>query len=96
MAPMFGFAEPFGLAPRVAVSSSLLGTPVVLWGGWPFFHKFWLSLKNRSPNMYTLIGLGVGSRLRLQRRRGVRAGPLPARFRDARRRESAPISRRRR
>src|SRR5687767_8186313 len=36
-----------------------LATPVVLWGGWPFFRKFWLSLKNRSPNMYTLIGLGV-------------------------------------
>jgi Cu+-exporting ATPase len=36
-----------------------LATPVVLWGGWPFFHKFWLSLANRSPNMYTLIGLGV-------------------------------------
>jgi Cu+-exporting ATPase len=38
----------------------LLASPVVLWGGWPFFRKFWLSLKNRSPNMYTLIGLGVG------------------------------------
>ena len=36
-----------------------LATPVVLWCGWPFFHKFWLSLKNKSPNMYTLIGLGV-------------------------------------
>ena len=60
MAPMFGFAEPFGLAPRVrSFLEFLLGTPVVLWGGWPFFHKFWLSLKNRSPNMYTLIGLGV-------------------------------------
>jgi Cu+-exporting ATPase len=37
-----------------------LATPVVLWGGWPFFRKFWLSLKSRNPNMYTLIGLGVG------------------------------------
>src|SRR5258708_6793590 len=36
-----------------------LGTPVVLWGGWPFFRKFALSIKNRSPNMYTLIGLGA-------------------------------------
>ena len=36
-----------------------LATPVVLWGGWPFFRKFWLSLNNRSLNMYTLIGLGV-------------------------------------
>lgn len=37
-----------------------LATPVVLWGGWPFFVKFWLSLKNKSMNMFTLIGLGVG------------------------------------
>ena len=60
MAPMFGFAEPFGLAPRVrSFLEFLLGTPVVLWGGRPFFQKFWRSLKNRSPNMYTLIGLGI-------------------------------------
>lgn len=37
-----------------------LATPVVIWGGWPFFHRFWQSLKHRSPNMFTLIGLGVG------------------------------------
>ncbi len=37
-----------------------LGTPVVLWGGWPFFERFWLSLVNRSLNMFTLIGLGTG------------------------------------
>lgn len=38
----------------------LLATPVVLWGGWPFFVRFWQSIQNRSPNMFTLIGLGVG------------------------------------
>ncbi len=37
-----------------------LSTPVVLWGGWPFFQRFWQSLKNISPNMFSLIGLGVG------------------------------------
>ncbi|MBZ5682393.1 MAG: heavy metal translocating P-type ATPase [Acidobacteriia bacterium] len=37
-----------------------LATPVVLWGGWPFFQRFWTSLANRSPNMFTLIGLGTG------------------------------------
>ncbi|QDK47383.1 heavy metal translocating P-type ATPase [Bdellovibrio sp. ZAP7] len=37
-----------------------IATPIVLWGGWPFFKKFWQSLRNRSPNMFTLIGLGVG------------------------------------
>jgi Cu+-exporting ATPase len=37
-----------------------LATPVVLWGGWPFFERFWASLKSRNLNMFTLIGLGVG------------------------------------
>jgi Cu+-exporting ATPase len=37
----------------------LLSTPVVLWGGWPFFVRGWQSIVNRSPNMFTLIGLGV-------------------------------------
>ncbi len=36
-----------------------LATPVVLWGGWPFFVRAWQSIVNRSPNMFTLIGLGV-------------------------------------
>src|SRR5450755_2585375 len=38
-----------------------LATPVVLWGGWPFFERFWMSLVRRSPNMFTLIGLGTGT-----------------------------------
>jgi P-type Cu+ transporter len=38
----------------------LLATPVVLWCGWPFLQRFWTSLVNRSPNMFTLIGLGTG------------------------------------
>jgi Cu+-exporting ATPase len=37
-----------------------LATPVVLWGGLPFFQRFWTSLLNRSPNMFTLIGMGTG------------------------------------
>jgi Cu+-exporting ATPase len=37
-----------------------LSTPVVLWGGLPFFQRFWASLKTRHLNMFTLIGLGVG------------------------------------
>jgi Cu+-exporting ATPase len=39
----------------------VLSTPVVLWGGWPFFERFWASLKTRNLNMFTLIGLGVGA-----------------------------------
>jgi len=61
MAPYFGVATPLGLAPHVRMYVEFaLGTPVVLWGAWPFFVKFIRSLANLSPNMYTLIGLGVG------------------------------------
>jgi Cu+-exporting ATPase len=38
----------------------VLATPVVLWGGWPFLVRAWQSVRNRSLNMFTLIGLGVG------------------------------------
>jgi Cu+-exporting ATPase len=61
MAPMLGFDEPFGLAPRLrGWLEFALGTPVVLWVGRPILRKFWLSITHKSPNMYTLIGLGVG------------------------------------
>jgi P-type Cu+ transporter len=39
----------------------VLATPVVLWAGWPFFTRAWDSVVNRSPNMFTLIGAGVGA-----------------------------------
>jgi Cu+-exporting ATPase len=38
----------------------LLATPVVLWGGWPFFVRGWKSIVTWNPNMFTLIGLGTG------------------------------------
>lgn len=38
-----------------------LGTPVVLWAGWPFFERAWGSVLNRSLNMFSLIGLGIGA-----------------------------------
>jgi P-type Cu+ transporter len=38
-----------------------LATPVVLWGGWPFFERGWASIVNRSLNMFTLIALGTGT-----------------------------------
>ncbi|MDF1551601.1 MAG: heavy metal translocating P-type ATPase [Deferrisomatales bacterium] len=51
-----------GLAPRQTINwvEFALASPVVLWGGWPFFVRFWNSLVNRSLNMFTLVGLGVG------------------------------------
>jgi Cu+-exporting ATPase len=39
----------------------LFATPVVLWAGWPFFERGWASIRNRHPNMFTLIALGVGA-----------------------------------
>jgi len=39
----------------------VLSIPIVLWAGWPFFSRGWQSVVNRSPNMWTLIGLGTGA-----------------------------------
>jgi Cu+-exporting ATPase len=59
---MFGESLGLHLAPQVRNAIEVfLATPVVLWGGWPFFERFWSSVVNRSPNMFTLIGLGTGA-----------------------------------
>ena len=51
---------PEGLSMRtVQWIEFLLATPVVLWGGWPFFVRAWQSVKTWNLNMFTLIGLGV-------------------------------------
>ncbi|NZA27980.1 heavy metal translocating P-type ATPase [Luteimonas sp. SJ-92] len=39
----------------------VLSTPVVLWAGWPFFERCVASIRSRNPNMFTLIGIGVGA-----------------------------------
>ncbi len=39
----------------------ILATPVVLWGGWPFFARGWQSIVNRHLNMFTLIAMGTGT-----------------------------------
>jgi P-type Cu+ transporter len=50
------------ISPRLLIWLQLaLATPVVLWGGWPFFERGWRSIINRSPNMFTLIALGTGA-----------------------------------
>ncbi len=56
----------WGMAFRHAVNESLFGwgqlalaTPVVLWGGWPFFVRGWISFRTLRLNMYSLIGLGI-------------------------------------
>jgi Cu+-exporting ATPase len=58
MVPGVSF-ESLGLPRFMRWLELALATPVVLWGGWPFFVRSWQSLVNRSLNMFTLIGLGV-------------------------------------
>ena len=60
----------------------LLATPVVLWGGWPFFQRFWSSLVQRSPNMFTLIGLGTGAAYLYSVAATLLPQWFPASFRD--------------
>jgi Cu+-exporting ATPase len=53
-------SQSIGMA-QLNVLQMMLATPVVLWCGAPFFERMWQSLVQRSPNMFTLIGLGVGA-----------------------------------
>jgi P-type Cu+ transporter len=69
-APLLAIAMGSMLSPHVFMASPwnwglpwlelLLATPVVLWGGWPFFQRGWASVVNRSTNMFTLIAMGTG------------------------------------
>jgi Cu+-exporting ATPase len=50
------------IAPQISAwIQFVLATPVVLWAGWPFFVRALASVRNRSLNMFSLIGLGVGA-----------------------------------
>lgn len=57
-----------------------LSTPVVLWAGWPFFVRWGQSIANRSPNMWTLIGSGVGAAYGYSLVATVAPGLFPAAF----------------
>ena len=62
MGPMFGLPLREWIGERLAVWIELvLATPVVLWAAIPFFHRGYESFVNRSPNMWTLISIGVGA-----------------------------------
>lgn len=62
MAPMLGLTFSGSIDDRAKVWVELaLASPVVLWAAFPFFHRGWESVLNRSPNMWTLISLGVGA-----------------------------------
>ena len=56
-----GIVAPHGFRPGwTRWIEFVLATPVVLWGGWPFFVRGWLSIVRRSVNMFTLIAMGTG------------------------------------
>ena len=62
MGPMFGLPIRDWIGERTAVwIEFILATPVVLWAAIPFFRRGWASIVNRSPNMWTLIAIGVGA-----------------------------------
>jgi Cu+-exporting ATPase len=58
-----------------------LATPVVLWGGWPFFVRGWRSVVTWNPNMFTLIGLGVAIAYLYSLAAALVPGAFPAAFR---------------
>ncbi|MDF3037033.1 MAG: actP [Paucimonas sp.] len=57
-----------------------LGTPVALWAGWPFFVRGWQSVRNRSPNMWTLIATGVAAAYGYSVVATIAPGLFPATF----------------
>jgi P-type Cu+ transporter len=60
----------------------ILSTPVVLWGGWPFFVRGWQSIVNRHLNMFTLIALGTGAAYLYSVAATLLPGVFPESFRD--------------
>jgi len=60
-----------------------LATPVVLWGGWPFFERGWASIVHRSLNMFTLIAMGSGAAYLYSVAAVAAPSLFPATFRDA-------------
>ena len=75
---------PHGTASQVSLwIQFILATPVVLWGGWPFFERAWASVKNVSPNMFTLIAIGTGAAYLLSLTALFTPGVFPTAMRDA-------------
>ena len=75
-----------GLGGRINVAwgnwlGLVLATPVVWWAGWPFFERGWASIVNHSPNMFTLIALGVGAAYMYSNAATLMPGIFPEGFR---------------
>ncbi len=74
---------PHGRASTVSLwVQFVLATPVVLWGGWPFFQRAVSSIKNVSPNMFTLIAIGTGAAYLFSLAALFVPGWFPAEMRD--------------
>jgi len=90
--PLLAIAMGSMLSPRAFMSGPwssglpwlelVLATPVVLWGGWPFFQRGWVSVVNRSTNMFTLIAMGTGVAYLFSVVATVFPGIFPASFRS--------------
>jgi Cu+-exporting ATPase len=80
MLPLGGL-RPWLASPAAKWAQLLLATPVVLWAGWPFFQRGWASIVNRSPNMFTLIAIGVATAYGYSVVATLFPGALPEAFR---------------
>jgi Cu+-exporting ATPase len=84
---LLGMAEMLGVAPSHALGTwrpwfeLALATPVVLWGGWPFFERGWASIAARSLNMFTLIAIGTGTAYLYSVAAALAPGAFPDSFR---------------
>jgi Cu+-exporting ATPase len=85
MADMFAGGSLTQAIGRPAVNwvSLALATPVVFWCGWPFFERMWSSFAHASPNMFTLIGIGVGAAYLYSAVATIAPGIFPGSFRMA-------------
>ena len=79
---LFGFGLTHAISRQLAHWIQLaLATPVVLWAGWPIFKRCWASFLRLSPNMWTLIGIGVGAAYLYSVVATLAPGIFPAAFR---------------
>src|ERR1700683_3768143 len=73
-----------GLSPRtIELIQLVLTTPVVLWGGWPFFERGWFSIVHLQLNMFTLIAVGTGTAYLYSIAATLAPGAFPDGFRSA-------------
>ncbi len=82
MGEMLGIVR--GLSPRaIELIQLVLATPVVFWGGWPFFERGWFSIVHLQLNMFTLIAVGTGTAYVYSIAATLAPGAFPAGFRSA-------------